>query len=138
MLQNLCMLCCILRFSLPCTWDSFGVLMVNSFLTYILLQLLLLPNPPFKPIYYTLVIIDLCKVDLSDLLDRCCLSVCLLQQNVRLNLQCSFCELFEIWVEYLSLSLTMQLFIYFFAASLHYATDVLRLSQLSIVMKIPQ
>ena len=31
-LGYLCMLCCILRFSLPCTWDSFGVLMVNSFL----------------------------------------------------------------------------------------------------------
>lgn len=27
-----------------------------------LLQLLLLPQPPFKPIYYTLVIMDLCKV----------------------------------------------------------------------------
>jgi hypothetical protein len=27
-----------------------------------LLQLLMLPQPPFKPAYYTLVIIDLCKV----------------------------------------------------------------------------
>lgn len=30
-----------------------------------LLQLLMLPQPPFKPVYYTLVIIDLCKVQSS-------------------------------------------------------------------------
>lgn len=34
-----------------------------DFLTFLSnLQILLLPHPPFKPIYYTLVIMDLCKV----------------------------------------------------------------------------
>ena len=36
--------------------------MISGFLLIPFLQLLLLPNPPFRPIYYTLVIIDLCKV----------------------------------------------------------------------------
>jgi hypothetical protein len=59
MLQNLCMLCYILR-SIAVNFFPY----ILFFLKYFL-QLLLLPNPPFKPIYYTLVIIDLCKVFLS-------------------------------------------------------------------------